>query len=74
MDDEDNDLDNDWEFEHPAAPVAYNKTIAANVGDNTCHKREAQHFAVVQDYNVLAAYKTSFKDRLAEAYDATYLP
>jgi hypothetical protein len=72
-DNEDDNLDDDWEFERPVAPAAYNKTIAANVGDNTRCKQEAQHSAVLRDYDVFAAYETIFKDRLAEVYDATYL-
>ena len=70
--DDDDALDNDWEFDHPSRPKSYDDTIAANAGENVRRKKEAQRSEEIGSYDVFDGYETVFKDLLEDAYDAAY--
>ena len=66
-------LPNDWEFQHPTRPPAYDETIGHNLNDNTRRSREANHAEKVQAYNTFEAMEQLFKQKIADAYDDVYL-
>ena len=70
---DDEELDPAWEFEHPSRLASYDATAVGNVTDATRRKKEAKRNEINVEWDCFDAYKTVFKEKLEEAYDAQYL-
>ena len=61
-----------WVFAYPTRPESYDETIAGNMLDATRRKREAARADLITQFDIFEGYKTSFKDKVEEAYDQAY--
>ena len=69
----DDELDPEWEFEHPSRLASYDATAVGNVTDATRRKKEAERNEINREWERFDAYETVFKEKIEEAYDAQYL-
>ena len=68
-----NALPENWEFQHPDRPTAYDETIANNSGDNARRRREAQHPEKIKEHDLFENLEAIYKRKIEEAYDDVYL-
>ena len=65
-------LDEEWEFEYPSRPSAYDSTITGQMLDATRRRKEEERKALLEGWDTFNAYELSYKTKLAAAYDEPY--
>ena len=67
------DLDDDWEFEHPERPSAYDSSILSTASDFVKRKKETQHREKIEQFDTFDGHEAYFKEAIEGAYDAVWL-
>ena len=66
-------LDEDWVFETPSRPDVYDAAINAGMSDQVIKKREAKRKDEILQFDIFQGYEAVAKEKIAAAYDKTWL-